>query len=170
MTDDIVHETTYPHPPEAVWRALTTPEALGAWLMATDFQEATVGHRFQFRDKPKKVVGWDGITECEVLEAVPPQRFVFRFGGAGHGDTFVSWDLEPVAEGTRVRFRHWGFTGFKGWLMRQGMNQGWGAMVRHAIPFVIGEMLRGRMPSREETRAAGKKGVRTEHQAAKARA
>ena len=79
MTDDIVHEATYPFPPEAVWRALTTPEAMGAWLMETTFREPVVGHRFQFRDKPKRVVGWNGITECEVVEVTPPRRFVFKF-------------------------------------------------------------------------------------------
>lgn len=169
MTDDIVHEATYPHPPEAVWRAITTPEAMSAWLMQTDFREPTVGHRFQFRDKPKKVVGWDGITNCEVLEADPPRRFVIRFGDANDGGTFVSWDIQPTDGGTRLRLRHWGFTGFKGWLMRQGMKQGWGSIVRHAIPFVLHEMGEGRMPSRDETRRVAEEGFPADDHAAKAR-
>lgn len=171
MIDDIVHEAIYPYPPEDVWRALTTPAALRAWLMDTTFEAPVVGHRFQFRDKPKKALGWDGVTDCEVLEAEPPRRFVFRFGAAQEGfpTTRVEWDLEPVAEGTRVRFRHAGFTGFKGWLMWQGMNQGWGAIVRHALPFVVSRMRQGDVPSQDEARAAGKRGFRADHQAQRAR-
>lgn len=191
MTDDIVHEATYPHPPSAVWKALTTREALRAWLMDNTFEEARVGHTFRFMDKPKKIVGWDGITECEVLEAVPERRLVFAFGtgrdeptrsargpastlpgGAGRDGfpaTRVAWTLEPTPEGgTRVRFRHDGFTGFKGWMMRQGMNQGWGRMHRHAIPYVLDEMARGRMPTQETTRAEAKRRTRSEHAARRA--
>lgn len=164
MTDDIVYEATYPHPPAAVWRALTTPAAMGAWLMDTDFREATVGHRFQFRDKPKKVLGWNGITDCEVLEVVPERRFVFAFGA--NQDQFpltrIFWELEPLDEGraTRVRFRHSGFTGVKGWLMRAGMNHGWAAIVRHAIPYVMTQLDQGRVPPREEVREVAKQRTR----------
>lgn len=173
MIEDIAHEATYPHPPEAVWRALTTPAALRSWLMDNDFAEARVGHRFRFMDKPKKIVGWDGIVHCEVLEADAPRRFVLRFGDdtGGAPTTRVEWALEPTSEGgTRLRFRHSGFSGIKGWMMRQGMNQGWGSMIRHAIPFVVHEMLAGRIPTQAETREVAKKGFRADHHAAKAKA
>lgn len=171
MTDPILHEATYPHSPETVWRALTTPEALGAWLMPTTFREPVVGHRFQFRDKPRKIVGWDGVTDCEVLEADAPRRLVIAFGTGQPGEppTRVTWDLAPTPDGgTHVRFRHEGFTGFRGWLMRQGMNQGWGGMVRHSIPFVMEGLLRGAVPTREATTAARKQGFRADHAARRA--
>jgi uncharacterized protein YndB with AHSA1/START domain len=169
MVDDISYESTYPHPPVEVWKALTTREAIRAWLMDNTFQEARVGHRFRFTDKPKKVVGWDGVTECEVVEVVPERRLVLRFGDGtgGFPETRVAWDLEPAAGGTRVRFRHEGFTGFKGWMMRQGMDRGWGRIVQHGLPFVLAAMREGAVPTREATRAAAKQGVRTEHHAAR---
>ena len=171
MTQDIVHQATYPYPPADVWRALVNPEAMGAWLMENDFREPVVGHRFAFRDKPKKVVGWDGISRCEVLEVVPERRFVLAFAIEGDASTRVAWELEPTSTGgTRLTLRHSGFVGLKGWLMRAGMNQGWGAIVRHAIPFVVHGMRAGRVPSREETRAMAKKGFRADHVAAKAQA
>ena len=169
MTDDIVHEATYPYPPSAVWRAIATREAMSAWLMETDFAEPRVGHRFQFRDKPKKVVGWNGITDCEVLEVVPERRLVFSFSSATDTPTRVIWELEPVHGGTRVRFRHTGFTGLKGWLMRAGMNQGWGGMVRHGIPYVLARFAVGEVPTRAETTAARKAGTRREGAVAKAK-
>lgn len=171
MTEDIVHEATYPYPPAEVWRALTTHEALNAWLMDNDFGEAKVGHRFEFRDKPRRVVGWDGISRCEVLEVVPERRMVWAFGIGD--DTFtatkVQFDLEPTPSGgTRLRFRHSGFGGLKGWLMRAGMNQGWGGMVRHSIPYVVEQLRKGRVPTKDETNRIRKGGLRADHQAQKA--
>ena len=63
MVEDIVHEATHPHPPAAVWRALTTREALGVW--------------------PRKVVGWDGVARCEVLEVLPERRLAVASTTAG---------------------------------------------------------------------------------------
>ncbi|GEM_PF-1460268 len=44
--DRVVHEVRYAHPVRAVWRALTDPAELAAWLMPNDFAP-TVGHRFR---------------------------------------------------------------------------------------------------------------------------
>lgn len=165
MVEDIVHEATYPYPPAEVWRALTRRETMRAWLMETTFDEARVGHRFEFRDEPR--VGWSGVTKCEVLEAVPERRLVFSFQAqedAGRPTT-VAFDLEPAGDGTRVRLRHSGFTGFKGWMMRAGMNGGWGAILRHAVPFVIERVREGRVPTREETKEVRKRGWRAERSA-----
>jgi hypothetical protein len=43
-------------------------------------------------------------------------------------------------------------------MMRQGMNNGWGGIVRHAIPFVVARMLQGEVPPRGEVKAAARKG------------
>ncbi|TIO38389.1 MAG: ATPase, partial [Mesorhizobium sp.] len=50
-------------PPEKVWRALTEPELLAAWLMPNDIKPA-IGERFAF-------AGPNAPIECEVLEAEP---------------------------------------------------------------------------------------------------
>lgn len=153
MTDDIVLEAVYPHPPSIVWRAIATKEGLDAWLMSNDFEGATLGHRFELRDKPRP--GFKGVMKCEIIDVQPERRLSFRFGdgGGGMADTTLTWELEPVAGGTRVRFRHAGFTGLKGWLMRAGMVRGWTPMVRWAMPFLLGEMAAGRTPTQAETRA-----------------
>ena len=58
-TETIVVEYTLPHAPRKVWRALTEPALLGAWLMQNDF-EPKLGHEFTFRAKP--MGEWDGIV------------------------------------------------------------------------------------------------------------
>ena len=69
-TETIVIECDLPHAPAKVWRALTEPGLLGAWLMPNDIR-AEVGHRFTFHATPAHGLGYD--VQCEVL-AVEPQR------------------------------------------------------------------------------------------------
>ena len=54
-TQSIVVDYDLPYPPEKVWRALTEPELLAAWLMQNDIKPQ-LGHRFTFRAAP--VPGW----------------------------------------------------------------------------------------------------------------
>lgn len=95
------------HPPERVWRALTTREAIEKWLMPNDF-EPKPGHRFTFRRAPIPQLNFDGIAHCEVLVLEPPRRLEFSFKG-GPLDTVVRFRLEPNDAGTRIYFEHAGF-------------------------------------------------------------
>ena len=75
---EVALDATYPHPPERVWRALTEPSDLAAWLMPNDFAPV-VGHKFQFRAKPQ--LGWRGIVDCEVLEVDRPRKLAYTWQG-----------------------------------------------------------------------------------------
>ena len=125
----IVVERVMPHPPEKIWRALTTTELIAEWLMKNDFQPV-VGHRFQFRATP--MPGWSGVTNCEVIEADPPRLLAYRWGDGTESDsglrTIVTWTLTPVEGGTLVRMEHSGFRpqdegGYR------GMGGGWPRIV-----------------------------------------
>jgi uncharacterized protein YndB with AHSA1/START domain len=80
MKTDIDARVTYPHPVDRVWAALTSSEALAAWFMPNDFKPV-VGHRFTFRTRPARAMGFDGIVRCEVLEIAPPRRMVWSWAG-----------------------------------------------------------------------------------------
>ncbi len=150
MIPDIVHEATYPHPPELVWRAIAAHDALEAWLMKNDLRDARAGERFRFVDRPRPF--WNGICECEIAEADAPRRFALRWGVGGKGaPSDVSWTLSPVpGGGTRLVFRHGGLTGVMGWIMKKGMDEGWRRMVQRSIPFVLEGLAAGRRPTRDE--------------------
>lgn len=107
MSTAIRTDSFLPHPPEKVWRALTDPELLAAWLMPNDFQPHP-GHRFTFRTDPVPAHGFDGIVRCEVLELVPPERLRISWAGGGL-DTTVTWRLVPEGTGTRLFLDHEGF-------------------------------------------------------------
>src|ERR1700752_3482519 len=107
-TRDIVVDEVLPHAPEKVWRALTTAENIGRWLMPNDF-EPVVGKRFTFQTQP--MGKWDGIVYCQVLDVIPNERLVYNWVGgsddnAAYGsrlDSVVTWTLTPVDRATRLR-------------------------------------------------------------------
>ena len=126
MKADIDATVVYPHPASRVWAALTSSDALAAWLMPNDF-EPVAGHSFTFRTKPAP--GFDGIVHCMVLEIEPPLRMVWSWAG-GNIDTTVTFTLEATAEGhTRLRMHQVGFHGLGAQLTRRILAGGWPRML-----------------------------------------
>jgi uncharacterized protein YndB with AHSA1/START domain len=136
-TRDIVVEDVLPSPPERVWKALTTSELIGQWLMPNDF-EPVVGKRFTFKTTP--IGDWDGVVHCEVLEIVPHRRLVYSWKGgtdsnnakpnyASRLDSVVTWTLQAEGSGTRLRMVHAGFRSPDNDFAYDAMSSGWGRIV-----------------------------------------
>jgi uncharacterized protein YndB with AHSA1/START domain len=125
-TRSLIVEREMPHPPEKIWRALTQAPLIAEWLMQNDF-EPIVGHKFNFRAAP--VLGWNGVTDCEVLEIIPLQRLAYSWNASGEQapdglKTIVTWTLTRRETGTHVRMEQSGFrpqdeAGYR------GMGGGW---------------------------------------------
>jgi uncharacterized protein YndB with AHSA1/START domain len=124
-TQSITMEYELPHPPKKVWRALTDPKLLAAWLMASDLAPEK-GRAFTFRADPTP--WWDGIVRGEVLEVEEPRRIRYTWkGGSGASalDTIVTWTLaETPAGGTRLTLEHTGFVPSNKFAL-DGAVQGW---------------------------------------------
>jgi uncharacterized protein YndB with AHSA1/START domain len=132
---DIVLDAFYPHPPERVWRALTDPQELAMWLMPNDFVPE-LGHKFQFRTKPRGT--WRGIVDCELLELDPPRRISYSWLGDPKAKaTRVTWTLTPTEGGTRLVLEHCGFRGIGGFLLRWILGAGWKKMLRTKLRDVL---------------------------------
>ncbi|WP_411339673.1 SRPBCC domain-containing protein [Sphingopyxis sp. J-6] len=99
-------ERDIPHPPEKIWRALTTQHLIEEWLMRNDFG-LDLGHRFQ-------LCGDWGHVDCEVL-AVDPGRSLSYTWNYAHDDpayrldSKVTFTLEPSGSGTLLRMEQVGF-------------------------------------------------------------
>jgi uncharacterized protein YndB with AHSA1/START domain len=124
----VVHEVTYPHAPERVWRALVDPDELAAWLMPNDFLPV-VGHRFTMHCDP-----W-GAIEAEVLEIDPPRRLACRWV-ASFGETSVTFELSPAGVGTRLRVEHSGW-GKSNSADRDQFENGWTAKLNAGLTAVL---------------------------------
>ena len=129
-------EATYPHSPERVWRALTSPAELAEWLMDNDF-EPRVGHKFYFRTMPR--IGFDGIIPCEVLEVDEPKLLSFSWGTK---ESVVRLTLEPTPGGTRLVLQHEGFHGLRGFAMHRVLGRGWKSKIQLRLPAMLSRMSR----------------------------
>jgi uncharacterized protein YndB with AHSA1/START domain len=126
-------EYDLPHPPAKVWRALTEPELLAAWLMNNDMRPL-VGQSFTFKDKP--MPWWDGIVHCEVLELDLHKRLRYSWR-AGALDTVVTWTLTPTPSGgTRLALEHSGFLPDNASAF-EGASKGWQRMVGERLREVL---------------------------------
>ena len=106
--DALAFECDLPDAPEKVWRALTVPELLAAWMMPNDIKPET-GSRFAF-------AGPEAPIECEVLDAEPGRllRYSWRersdTGDADGLNSIVTFTLaRTVSGGTHLRIVHDGF-------------------------------------------------------------
>jgi uncharacterized protein YndB with AHSA1/START domain len=101
-----------PHPPAAVWRALTDPALLARWLMPNDFVLET-GRRFTFQGVPMPGAGFGGTGHSEVLAFTEERELTIAWradaGDPSGLDSTVTFTLEPEGTGTRLFLAHEGF-------------------------------------------------------------
>lgn len=141
---EIVVEEVLPHAPDTIWKALTSGDLIGRWLMVPKGFAPVAGTRFTFQTKSGGA--WNGTIHCEVLEAVANERLVYSWMGGhpdnvGYGaplDTVVTWTLTPVAGGTRLRLVHAGFVLPKNASAFEVMGNGWKTVVPR-IGVIAGE-------------------------------
>lgn len=116
-SDSLVFECDFDEPPEKVWRALTEPRLLEAWLTTddaprTESEEARQGSR----PAPGQVPAGD----CEILTAEPHRLLRYRWRDREEGrdessgreiHSVVTVELAPCPTGgTHLRLTHGEFT------------------------------------------------------------
>lgn len=138
-------ERVYPHPPEAVWVALTDPHALAEWAFPNDFRPE-LGHEFRFQFDPQGPSS--GLIECRVLEIDPPRKMVWSWVGTMRNPKAkrppamrITWTVEPHPTGSKLVLFQEGMEVMP-FLLRFMMKFGWGTMVGRWIPRIIAEGVR----------------------------
>jgi len=109
----IVQETTVRAPRSRVWQALTTPSQLSTWFHCT-----LDTHEFRVGDKVGGVSTYPGCEgkgfTLKIVEMVPNQRFAWNWrpgksASPEEPETTVTFELEEIAGGTRVKVIETGF-------------------------------------------------------------
>ena len=134
----------YPQAPDKVWRAVTDPELIPRWTATGQGGrpvgfEPVVGNKFQFVAKP--VPGWRGIVDCEVVEVRAESLLRYTWIGAeGDAPTYVTYHLEPHADGTRFTYEHTGFAGLGGFFMARLLGRVRTRMLTVGLPAVLADL------------------------------
>lgn len=138
---DLRKEAFYKHPPELVWEALTSGEALAQWLMPNTFKPIK-GHDFQFRVDPMPFLP-NTVTNCRVLEIDPPRRMVWSWetpprkaGKKALPTQIVEWTLTPKDGGTLLTLTQRGSASMP-FIYRLMMSHGWGTMMTRWLTKVL---------------------------------
>jgi uncharacterized protein YndB with AHSA1/START domain len=108
--ESVVVDYQLEEPPHQVWRALTEPDLLAAWLGPNDIRPE-VGHRFRVEAAPDA----GGAAQCEVLEVEPDRTLTYSWREAREDgpalDSQVTWTITPRFDGgTHLRLVHDGFS------------------------------------------------------------
>ncbi len=116
------------HPPEVVWKAITDPEELRQWFMATATIEGRVGGKVDMIQGPYRAHGTGRVRVWN-----PPRLLEYDFQGAPGGnlpaglDGVLRWELIPQVGGTLLVLTFRGLSkpiattlagGVKGFLVR----------------------------------------------------
>ncbi|GAA4695602.1 SRPBCC family protein [Pseudonocardia yuanmonensis] len=115
-------ERPMPHPPEKVWRALTTPEHLARWFPSTVRLDLREGGEIVFDD---------GDTRGVVTALDPPRLFAFSWGDSDH----LRWEVHPADDGS-VLVLHHAFSDHYG---AASFATGWSACVEGLSQVLAGE-------------------------------
>ena len=139
MANSINLQWFYLHPPELVWKVLTTPEMIAEWLMENNFK-LQVGHKFKLTAKPTP--GWSGIVECEILEIEQHKKLSYTWisgpkPGSNKVNTIVTWKLISEKNGTLLVLEHAGFKGFHGWFVSKILGSGWKGDIAKAFANIL---------------------------------
>jgi uncharacterized protein YndB with AHSA1/START domain len=129
-TQPFIIERTYNAPIARVWRALTDKDEMKQWYFDLKEFKPEVGFKFQFwgGDEKKKY-----LHLCEITEVVPNKKLTYSWRYDGFtGESFVSFELFPEGNKTRLKLTHEGLETFPAdepALARKNFEWGWNQII-----------------------------------------
>ena len=143
--DQIETTLDLPHPPQRVWRAITTPEGLNQWFGDRVTMKLEEGSPILFE--------WDAHGEAGgIIQTVEPiHKFAYRWRATGipeevamneTNSTLVTFELTPTPTGTRLRVVETGFATLAPDLREKAFREntnGWAAELDELVTFLSGQ-------------------------------
>ena len=108
--EPFVIERSYNAPIEKVWHAITNREAMKEWYFDLKEFRPEPGFEFQFEGGPDDRTY---LHLCKVTEVVPGKKITYSWRYDGYeGNSFVTWELFPEGDKTRLKLTHAGLETF----------------------------------------------------------
>lgn len=97
-------ERVFNAPPEKVWQAVTDKNEMKLWYFDLKEFRPEAGFEFQFTAGPDPK---QYVHLCKVTEVVPGKKITYSWRYKGYdGNSFVTWELFPEGNRTRLRLTH----------------------------------------------------------------
>ena len=108
--EPFVIERTFNAPADKVWNAITDKSAMKQWYFDLKEFKPEVGFEFQFEGGTEEK---SYLHLCKVTEVVVGTKLTHSWKYDGfEGNSFVTWELFPEGDKTRVRLTHSGLETF----------------------------------------------------------
>ena len=105
-----VIERTLNAPIEKVWKAITEKEQMKQWYFDLAEFKPQTGFEFSFEGGTEEK---SYLHLCKVTEVVPGKKLQYSWRYEGYeGNSFVTWELFPEGDQTRLRLTHEGLETF----------------------------------------------------------
>jgi uncharacterized protein YndB with AHSA1/START domain len=118
---DILHEVTIEAPPGKVYQAITEQEGLAAWWTTHTTAQPKVGAVNEFGFEGGQMIFKMRVDKLEAGRSV---QWTVVQGVPDWGGTYVTWDLTPVENGTKLLFGHRNYASTEG--SYANVNYNWG--------------------------------------------
>jgi len=108
--EPIIIERTFNAPADKVWKALTNINEIRQWYFKLADFKAEKGFEFEFEGGPddRKY-----LHKCRITEVVPGKKLQYSWRYEGYeGNSFVTFELIPDGEKTRLKLTHEGLETF----------------------------------------------------------
>jgi uncharacterized protein YndB with AHSA1/START domain len=123
-------ERVYDAPVEKVWNAITDRNQMKQWYFDLAEFKPEVGFEFQFKGgKDDRIY----LHLCKVTEVIEGRKLTHSWKYDGYdGNSFVTWELFPEGNKTRLKLTHAGLETFpvsNPDLAKENFVQGWTSIV-----------------------------------------
>lgn len=127
--EPVVVERVYQAPVERVWKAITNKDDMKHWYFDIKEFKPEAGFEFQFTGQNE---GISFLHLCKIIEVIPGKKLKYSWRYKDHeGNSFVTFELFPEGDKTRVRLTHEGLETFPQTkdFKKENFQMGWNELI-----------------------------------------
>ena len=135
-TQQFTIERTLDAPVDKVWKAITDKDQMKQWYFDLAEFKPEVGFEFSFRGQGHK--GEQYLHHCKITDVIPGKklRYSWQYEKYG-GNSFVSFELFPEGNKTRIKLTHEGLETFPANnpdFAQESFTAGWTELIGKLLP------------------------------------